>query len=60
MSKIIHVLDLIDRQSCVFWMIRRFLQRPCELLANNRTALQMMSANSEIGIGFQLIFMILT
>ena len=43
-----------------FWMIRRFLQRPCELLASNRTMLQMTSANSEIGIGFQLIFMIIT
>ncbi|KAG0577337.1 hypothetical protein M758_5G142500 [Ceratodon purpureus] len=41
-------------------LYKRFLQRPCELLASNRTMLQMTSANSEIGIGFQLIFMIIT
>lgn len=50
---------LLKEMIC-FLMNRRFLQRPCDLLANNRTKLQMASANAEIGIGFMLIFMILT
>ncbi|XP_024381121.1 uncharacterized protein [Physcomitrium patens] len=41
-------------------LYKRFLKRACDLLANNRTMLHMISANAEIGIGFQLIFMILT
>jgi len=41
-------------------MNRNFLRRPCELLTQNRTMLHMTSTNAEIGIGFTLIFKILT
>lgn len=39
---------------------RRYLQRPCEFLTTNRAMLYMTSANAEIGLGFTLIFLILT
>jgi hypothetical protein len=39
---------------------KNFLRKPCELLTQNRTMLHMTSTNAEIGIGFTLIFKILT
>jgi hypothetical protein len=41
-------------------LYKNYLKKPCELLATNRTMLHMASANAEIGIGFTLIFKILT
>lgn len=46
-------------QSTLEWC-RKFLAKPCALVEANTVAIRSLSANVEVGLGFLLIFMVVT